>query len=117
MTVAAKVSLAALYAAVILMCLAPLYTLSYRLSDRTLRVGCGPVGMALPLADIESVSAGTQTGLTLGWAMALRAVGITRRGKRWGVFISPLNQGDFLRDLADRCPLLVLRDAGSARPR
>jgi hypothetical protein len=115
MAVEAKIGITALYGAVILMCLAPLYTLSYVLSDQTLRVGCGPVGMTLALQDIEAVTTGMKTGLTLGWSMALKGLVIERRGKRWKVFISPLNQGDFLRDLAERCPHLTLRDAGLSR--
>ena len=110
-----KLGIGAFYAAIIAMCVAPIYALSYRLSDRTLRAGVGPVGRSVALADIESVTPGMKTGLTWGWSLSVKGVVITRRGRRWKVFVSPLCQGDFLRDLAERCPHLELRDGALSR--
>ncbi len=110
-----KLGIGAFYAAIITMCVAPIYALSYRLSDRTLRAGFGPVGRSVALADIESVTPGMKTGLTWGWSLSVKGVVITRRGRRWKVFVSPLCQGDFLRDLAERCPHLELRDGALFR--
>ncbi len=107
---AARLGLSVLYGAVILLCIAPLYTLAYTLSRDRLRVGFGPIGMNVPLADIQRVAPGVKAGLTISWSMALKGLIIERSGRKWAVMISPLNQGDFLRDLAERCPHLTLRD-------
>tara|TARA_B100000315_G_scaffold37722_1_gene32356 strand:+ start:220 stop:582 length:363 start_codon:yes stop_codon:yes gene_type:complete len=96
----------------IALCLGPLYTLAYTLSDRLLYVGFGAIGMRVPLDTIESVTPGYGKGLTWSWAMSLKGLLIARRGKRWPVFIAPLHQDAFLHELAARCPHLELRDGG-----
>lgn len=110
----AKVGVAVCYGVVVFVCVAPLYLLSYKLSNQTLRMGFGPVRMTVPLDSIESATPGVKAGLTWSWSLALRGVVITRRGRRWKVFISPLSRDDFLRDLAARCPHLEFRDGGLA---
>lgn len=112
---AQKGVIAAIQGAVIVACVAPIYTLSYVLSDRALRVACGPIGMNIALEDIEAVTPGVKTGMTYGFSLALKGVVVERHGKRWKVFVSPLNQGDFLRDLAGRSPHLQLRDGALTR--
>ena len=73
----------------IVLCLVPLYALSYTLSDRDLRVGFGPVGMRVPLNTIESVTLGSGQGLAWSWTMSLKGLVIARRGKSMDVAISP----------------------------
>lgn len=96
----------------IVLCLVPLYALSYTLSDRDLRVGFGPVGMRVPLNTIESVTLGSGQGLAWSWSMSLKGLVIARRGKSMDVAISPQDQDGFLRDLAARCSHLELHDDG-----
>ncbi len=105
-----KLAIAAAQGAVIVACIAPIYTLSYVLSSQSLRVACGPLGVNIALEQIDAVAPGMKTGLSVGLSLAVKGLVVRRRGKRWKVFISPLTQGDFLRDLADRCPHLALRD-------
>ena len=99
----------------IALCLAPLYTLAYTLSDEFLRVGFGPIGMRVPLGAIESVTPGFAQGFTTNWSMSLMGLVIAQRGRRMRVAIAPLSEETFLCDLASRCPHLELRDGELTR--
>ncbi len=89
--------------------------LRYRISYCTLHVGRHPLAWAVALDDIQSVTPRKRPFWpTIDGSLAWHGLVIERRGSSMPVFISPRLQGDFLRDLADRCPHIELRDGGLA---
>jgi hypothetical protein len=80
---------------------------AYQLSYRTLRVAAGPT---LLLDDIHSVACGNRPLWCNDASLAWTGLIIDRRDSRAPVFVSPRNRTDFLRDLADRCPHLILSE-------
>ncbi len=111
-----KIGMLLMFAALVGLHLGLLHTLSYTLSDHALRIACGPIGMSVPLDTIESVTYGlVKKGLTWSWALTFKGLIIARRGKLMRVAIAPLDRDEFMRDLAQRCPHLDLRD-GSLTP-
>ena len=98
----------------VVLCLAPLYTLAYVLSDESLRGCFGPIGMRVRLEAIESVTPGFAQGFTTNWSMSLMGLVIAQRDRRMRVAIAPLSQEAFLLDLAARCPHLERRDGALA---
>ena len=107
----ATTALYILYGSLIAICLGSVYGLGYHVSLTALTAHIGPIRMRVLLEDIESVRPGwIKKGGIWRWAVTLKGLVITRRGKRMRMGISPEDESVFLRDLAALCPHLELRD-------
>jgi hypothetical protein len=84
-----------------------LYGTKYVLADDSLLAMCGPFRYRVPLAEIDSVRP-SRNPLSSPACSLDRLLIEWREGRR-RLLISPAAKPDFLRELAGRCPHLVLR--------
>ncbi len=90
-----------------------LYAIDYTVTSEHLLIRCGPLRYRLPLAQIDSVQP-SRNPLSSP-AASLDRLLIKWNNERKRILISPLEKGEFLRELDRRCAQLKLEGEGLVR--
>lgn len=87
-----------------------MYPVRYTLAERELVVRGGPFRWRVAYENIEKVTPTRNPLAAPAWSLSRLRVDHRYRGRTVFLLISPERQEEFLRELAGRCPHLVLSD-------